>query len=327
MKRYRVETLEKNEERPTLAGFVDWLADRKPEFGTATWRLYKASVVWELRVAVAGCERALAQGENTARETRRIAKLREALERLRREGQTGAKTRTDRTSATKCKRFPQQARDMIRAALVTSKSGYASPLRDYLRAGVLAGLRPQEWPGVELRPAPDGWALEMVVRNAKHDETRGNGRFRTLRWRTLSEEDRQILVRWVTHAKGASRNGSYEVLLEGLARLLRDHCRGLWPRRKQHYTLYSCRHEYAAQVKAGYTDPAAVAALMGHAFDATASSHYGRPRRGGEKAAIPLPEPDPQETTRVRGRLGKQLARLHAHRAQAAGDVSAPDLS
>ncbi|MBM6583929.1 hypothetical protein ILT44_27380 [Microvirga sp. BT689] len=327
MKRYRDETLAKSKERPTLAGFTDWLITRKSEWGTATWRLYKASVVWELSAALACCERALAQGENTARAARRIVKLREALHRLRREGQAGAKTRTDRTSATKCKRFPQQARDTIQKALVTSGSGYASPLSDYLRAGVLAGLRPQEWPGVEFRPPPEGWALEMMVRNAKHDGARGNGAFRTLRWRSLGDEDHQALVRWVTHAKSAHRNGSYEVLLDGLARLLRDLCRGLWPKRKQHYTLYSCRHEFAAQVKAGYGDPATVAALMGHASDATASSHYGRPRRGGETATITLPEPDPQEIAMVRSRLGKNLTRMHAHRAQADGNAVAAELS
>lgn len=321
MTRYRDETLAKGEERPRLAGFVDWLIGRKPELGAATWRLYKASVVWELGAALAICEEALERGENAGRAACRILQLREALERLQREGQTGAKTRTDRTSASKSKRFPQQARDMIEKALFTSGSGYASPLRDYLRAGVLAGLRPQEWPSVEFRQPPEGWALEMMVRNAKHDETRGNGEFRTLRWRNLGDEDQRALVRWVDYAKNAHRSGSYAVLLDGVSRLLRDLCRGLWPRRKLHYTLYSCRHEYAAQLKAAQSDPATVAALMGHASDATATNHYGRPRRGGEKVTISLPEPDSQEVAMVRRRLDAQLARMHAHHAQAASDA------
>jgi hypothetical protein len=49
---------------------------------------------------------------------------------------------------------------------------------------------------------------------------------------------------------------------------------------------------------------AVLAALLGHASDATATQHYGRPGRGGrEISRFPSPHADPAEVAKVRRQL------------------------
>ena len=95
--------------------------------------------------------------------------------------------------------------------------------------------------------------------------------------------------------------------------------RAIFRTRRTFPTLYSCRHEAAARWKAAYVAPARtdegrerglaiVAALMGHASDATASDHYGRVTRF--KGVVSIPHPAPGEVLRVRKRMRAQLERL-----------------
>jgi hypothetical protein len=60
---------------------------------------------------------------------------------------------------------------------------------------------------------------------------------------------------------------------------------------------------------------AVVAALLGHASDATATAHYGRPHQGERGSArFPVPVADPAEVARVRRRMQLNLGRLAASR-------------
>lgn len=86
-------------------------------------------------------------------------------------------------------------------------------------------------------------------------------------------------------------------------------CDDLWPRRVQHYVLYSTRHTFAAAAKIIFAR-AEVAALMGHAVDDTATKHYSRPPKGSKRLpAIELPRPSVRDLARVRRTdLGDYLA-------------------
>ncbi len=111
-----------------------------------------------------------------------------------------------------------------------------------------------------------------------------------------------------------------------MQRLLRNACKQIWPRRKERYALYSCRHEFAAQARRVYTLQE-VAALMGHGSDATATQHYGRPTRAHRRlvaaAPFPLPEPNPEEVARVRQLAHRQRERLTALTAVRAAGLKA----
>jgi integrase len=80
--------------------------------------------------------------------------------------------------------------------------------------------------------------------------------------------------------------------------------RRLWPpegRRTRWPTLYSLRHQIAADAKQSGGSKAEVAALMGHASDETAGRHYGR-RVSGQRRLKVQPSAADVATVRPRAR-------------------------
>src|SRR3546814_14238476 len=92
-----------------------------------------------------------------------------------------------------------------------------------------------------------------------------------------------------------------------------------WP------TLHSLRHQLLADAKLTLTQPE-VAAIAGHASDATAGQHYGPPRSGVRAPAV---APSPRDVATVRRRAqppfshspgsGAAPRRCFAHRPPGSG--------
>ncbi len=77
----------------------------------------------------------------------------------------------------------------------------------------------------------------------------------------------------------------------------------LWPTRRNHYTLYSCRHQAVANFKA-VLQPAEIAAILGHGITSTAETHYGKKRSSWPIERIPAPPRSvPEELAVVRDRI------------------------
>ncbi|MCA8451381.1 hypothetical protein, partial [Burkholderia vietnamiensis] len=76
--------------------------------------------------------------------------------------------------------------------------------------------------------------------------------------------------------------------------------------RKTYPTLYSARHQFAADAKSSGWTQAEVAALLGHASDDTAARHYARARSG--QSAIRV-APVGQEIQTVRAKARPYTAR------------------
>ncbi len=276
--------------------FIDWLVGRKPELSASTWRQYKAAVI-HTSVRLARQHQATVPGL-------------EATLLLATEMQTGARPKGRATSAHKHKRFPEQDLTAILDHLQRSPSRYALTLMLFLRAGLLAGLRPAEWAAAEITEE-HGFSMVLKVRNAKDSHGRAHGPYRHLRWRSMVEADRQAIMATLSASRMVLEAEGMDAFTKALQRLLRETCQALWPRRKHGYTLYDCRHDFSARAKLVY-NPAEVAALMGHASDETATRHYGRKPSGGLASALDLglPEPDPAEAARVRRILEAKRMRL-----------------
>jgi len=96
---------------------------------------------------------------------------------------------------------------------------------------------------------------------------------------------------------------------------LRKECRALWPRRKQHPTLKSFRHQLGSNLKASGESDAALAYIMGHqSIDSI--SVYGN-RRSGAGAKLHVKTAANADLSRVRqprqpgaAGLGKVIARI-----------------
>ncbi len=91
----------------------------------------------------------------------------------------------------------------------------------------------------------------------------------------------------VKESKG--RNGeivSFAFYYRRSARRLKIVVEKLWPSRTMWPTLYTGRHQFAANLKkAGYSR-LEIAALMGHATDETAHSHYGKKKAGRKTGGL-----------------------------------------
>lgn len=231
-----------------------------------------------------------------------------------------------RTSHGKAKRLSELAR--ICARVISGRSRNARALVHFLRASDVTGLRPCEWHDAILRRldcGPYEWELRVV--NAKGTNGRSHGVYRHLRWQTLPPSRVQDIQETIAEAGRQSGAGKYKTWLATLGSLMYRNVRTLFPRRSKFATLYSARHEAAARWKKFYMQSATsaeelergaaiVAALLGQASDATATTCYGRTNSVSGVSLIP--RADEEEVARVRKRLiarRLKLAGFHENRA------------
>jgi hypothetical protein len=281
---------------------ASWMWDKKSGWCSSTWNTYKSSVRYALRQA----------GEDRPDD----ADVKAATATLKQETEGSDKSSPQRTSATKAKKFPAADRLRVYAELTFSRSDRARELTDFLRAACATGLRPIEWRNATLVTPDDGFCVQLVVVNAKPGHDRTHGPIRTLRWRNLPIVTQRAIVRTIEIARSFASDDEYEAYRKHIQELLRKVSLRLWPERKSHFTLYSCRHAAIAAAKVIYSR-AEVAALFGHATDDSCMSGYPRKQtkkksKGGLDAAtlLEIPVPDPDEVARVRRRADVKLARL-----------------
>jgi hypothetical protein len=217
------------------------------------------------------------------------------------------------TSQWKQKNDVEDDMSRICHAVLATTSENAETLVAALDSGELTGARFVEWPTAKFGPSTvPGYAWELTLVNGKNGNGRSHGEMRTLRWESLPDHLVSQMTFWIAVAKTAAAQGRYETLRDTLEALMRRVTKTLFPRRTKHPTLSSVRHAAAARFKAAYVANAnakeakllglaIVAALLGHASDATATTHYARPSRGDSR--FPVPTPDPAEVARIRPRF------------------------
>ena len=271
LRRHRMETGHEN-----LEGFADWLIQKKGSIRKNTWYTYKQAGLQILD------ELGRAEDKNRL-ESEGSDGCRSGREKIRR----GLSDREVDRLWNKAKESPAR----IKAWL-------------WVVAGRATGLRPSEWEHAELTEGPTGPIL--VVRNAKHTNGRGNGETRRI--------DLSDIVHLATYTDSPHPNQAWEAIKSHLVnvakekekpdgfRRYRKSCRNTLYRLTKEAgvkgaSLYTSRHQFAADAKRANLSRAEVAALMGHASDETATTHYGRRIQGrGE----PVPSPDPGEVATVR---------------------------
>lgn len=260
--------------------FVGWLITRKPQWSRTTWRQYKAAVVYALEIEAGQHHDPVAQ---------------EALEALLPVDVEGCLATTKRTSGAKLKRFPLRDYRQIMAYLEDHPNRWSADLQRWLAASLLTGLRPREWAQASLERRGDEDAL--VVVNAKATNQRAHGPTRTILLGGLTDDERELIAEHLERATLFAKAGEFPRFYHGCAAVLSRVARKLWPKRVEHVTLYSTRHQFSADAKASGLLPEELAALMGHAVDTTAGKHYGKKTAGLDMIRV---RPDPREVARVR---------------------------
>lgn len=292
------------QDRLSDSDYVGWLIDvKRREISGSSWRQYRCAAAYVL--------------EQTG-EAERL-RFAERLRSARPIAAADRKALLPRTSAKKAKHLPLG--DVERLIVVTIAS--RSPLRDvliaYLQAATLTGLRPCEWPSVEVRQAGD--EVVLTVENAKANDVRAHSLKRTLIYRGLTPRLLRALNTWIAAVREAGAD--YPSLQKRLGDALYAQGKSAFPRRKKRPTLYTPRHQFAANAKARYASGsdrenglAIVAALLGHSTDATASHHYARPLLGKGRT-YPIPSAAPDEVRLVRTVFAAKFAKFEQAKATA----------
>jgi integrase len=236
--------------------FVKWLRNQKSHITKNTFRIYKAATVFHFSL--------LAETEPA---------YEEAVEILRYEPQTGCLRRgKGMKSSKKAKNIPKPKFDRLVAALNGKRSVWAKRAALIINAGVRTGLRPVEWESARF----NGDETELAVRNAKATNGRANGDFRTL---AINDQSRSIIKSHLNEIWGfLDEGGKFEDYLGYCSNAMRRTVIQLFGF-GVHYTLYSTRHQYSANMK-NVASRKEVARRMGHNSIGTAERHYGKRRSG-----------------------------------------------
>lgn len=176
-----------------------------------------------------------------------------------------------RTSAQKRKSLPRAHLDRIVAELEARGSRNCLLASQWLQANLIVGLRPIEWPGARL----EGDVFTVLNAKTTNDRSHGDSRSMVL---TINDQERELLTRWLETV--ATMADDWNRTYEAVRRRLYVVVRHLFGKGAKHITLYSPRHQFAADQKAAGSSKAAVAATMGHRKTGTAVRHYGRKRSG-----------------------------------------------
>lgn len=250
------------------------LADRA--ITRATWRQYKAALQYVLE-----------EERQSATDGVVVEELTIASAALQNESQSGCLKGSRRSSGNKQKAFPdadfEAIESFLKQAIDTRRPHKkAMALLTWLRAGRIVGVRPSEWRSAGLIEVDGRRAIRFG--NAKTTNGRGNGASRTLMLDSATDKDIEHLddMLYMLVQQDKEEDYDFDRELKLLSTFMWRVTRRCLGKRTRYPTLYSLRHQFAADAKLSQTQ-AEIAALMGHASDATATVHYGR-RAAGQKS-------------------------------------------
>lgn len=245
--------------------FVTWLEGTKPDISPGTWRQYKA----------AAC--AFMEKNGPLETVLRIQGISSEF----------CKPKTREGSASKLKSLPDKMLEQILKRLKPERLVIDEAISYFLVLGREFGLRPQEWASVRIE---GDW---MIVTNAKHTNGRSFGEFRQLNIKQVPPFERQMIINLCRLFEQYQKpERAVHLASQRLYRITR----GIWPRRERYPTLYSARHQFAANAKLTNLSREEIAALMGHGNAETAGEHYARRKSGIRSIRI---RPHPEDVAKV----------------------------
>ena len=281
---------ENGTDQVTSLDWVIWLLSRKPTLQSSSWRVYRQSAIHYLEGFPGDRDAAIALLENDIID-------------ISRPPSTAASGAPRRTSAAKERRLPVEDFEAIMASLQFNRSRLSAVVVDWLRAGILTGLRPTEWRATDLEVQPDpksprGRRAWLYVLNAKATNGRGTGVIRTLDISAFTDKDLDCVRRMSDRGRKWLEAGDYGAVQAHCSKVLYSTLARLWPKRPRAYTLYSCRHQAISNWKV-ILKPEEIAAIVGHGVTATAAEHYGKRRSAWAVDHIPAPPAPVAEELRL----------------------------
>lgn len=201
-----------------------------------------------------------------------------------------------KTSSHKKKSFSPKEVDALEKYFLEHTFRWSKPTLYWVKAGVYLGLRPVEWKHASYDSEYD----IIIVQNAKATNGRAIGQTRTMSLAHYKEEEKQTILKHLDFAKRMSDNGKWDSYYQGCSNLLKYSTRKIWKGKERLPTLYSGRHQYSANMKASGCKRTEVAALMGHATDQTATTHYGKKIHGTRRNKPDVNQVDLKKVKKVK---------------------------
>lgn len=150
----------------------------------------------------------------------------------------------------------------------------------WITANIIVGLRPSEWRFAHLNIIAG--KIIFTVRNAKNTNGRANGEYRNLDLTHLHPDELKLIKSQVNainiHTKD---DAGWTQYYQGVRKAIYRITRVALHNKRRYPSLYTSRHQFAANAKSAGMNKVEIAALMGHAIDETAGMHYGKKKHGG----------------------------------------------
>lgn len=212
----------------------------------------------------------------------------------------------NRTSSLKAKKIDMDELLYAVKQSISMRGKWIKQAMRWMLINILVGLRPCEWRNATINKV--NGKLTLVVVNAKHTFQRSNGESRHLDISGL----RAIELRWIRmHLRSIEDfvhdDGKWQQYYEAIRKTIRRVMRKLLPDVKKYPSLYSTRHQFAANAKFSGFSKTEVAALLGHASNITAGEHYGKKKHGRGGCKV---KPDSSEVSTVRIKFVKKSCKF-----------------
>ncbi|AOG03009.1 hypothetical protein [Bosea sp. RAC05] len=284
--------------------FATWCIGLRYTLKPSTWRQYRQSILAALHpLATEKAEQAIDMIEySDPNEAEMMATAKRS-----KKAQVVTTDRAKKTSSQKRKEFPHPDYLIVVNYLRLHRRSETSYfLSDWIDAGLMTGLRPSEWKTTEYKefpPAPGETFKRayLFVINAKATNGRGNGLARTLDLTGLSDGKRAIIERMSRRGREWHAAGQFDLNFSKCSQMLYDIGeKKLWSKRKYHFALYSCRHQFIANQHARGLSRPEISAMVGHIVDETVSTSYAKKPSGWSVDLVESVRGVPEEIASVR---------------------------
>lgn len=242
---------------------VEWMSTKRKTIQPSSFRFYKAALLHHLRSMPCSKE------DDVDIELKSSIQMLEEMHPL-----PSAQPR--RTSAKKRKFLKPAEMNLLISALLARRGKWSSISASYIKAAVIAGLRPSEWFDVNIEDGEPG-GLTISIKNGKNTNGRSTGERREI---FIPDEanssDVLDFIKIIEQLKQSSRD--FELIQKSIAKPIHETCKKLFSR-SINISPYTARHQFSANTKNVYSK-AEVAVLHGHRSIETSGRHYGKRKSG-----------------------------------------------
>lgn len=262
--------------------FIHWLENQLPTLKPASRRQYIASVKQHLLMMRDNVDVYLVASDALEWAFQQSQQMRSAdYVSLKK----GIKPWRGKTSSQKSKHLHVTDLSELVKQTTDMRGKWIKPALLWMAANMVVGLRPGEWRSAYVSQQAEKKIL--IVQNAKNTNGRAHGVLRHIDITGLKAEEFKLVISQCDAAKQHSTNDdAWNTYYRGVRKTIHRITRAILPNQRKYPTLYTSRHQFAADAKSAGMSKIEIAALMGHAIDETSTTHYGKRKHGRGKCRV-----------------------------------------